>query len=264
VAPKWRLLAEALTAIALAAGGLGWATSAGDGADYLLTIVWVVGLVNAFNLMDNMDGACGAVGGISALAIGVLAALHGQTLAAGLSFALAGACGGFLPWNLAGPAKVFLGDGGSMLVGFLVAALAMAAERHLRVDGSALLTGAMLVGVPILDTALVTFSRLRRRVPLVTGGRDHLTHRILLALRSPRTVAATLAVLQGVLCAAAITGDQLGSGATAAIACSAAVLGAFAILVLDAPRWRPAGIAVGRMPLPSQAPAPSSVGVDSG
>jgi hypothetical protein len=83
-------------------------------------------------------------------------------------------------------------------------------------------------------------------VTLVTGGRDHLTHRILLALHSPRLVAAALAVGQGVLCSFAILGYELGSGGVAALAFAAFVTGVGAILVLDTPRWRPAGIAVGR------------------
>jgi hypothetical protein len=108
-----------------------------------------------------------------------------------------------------------------------------------------LLVGALLAGLPILDATLVSFSRTRRGVTLVTGGRDHLTHRLLLALHSPRAVAAVLALGQGLLCSAAIVGYELGEGAVAALAFAAFVAGVVAILVLDSARWRPAGIAVG-------------------
>jgi UDP-GlcNAc:undecaprenyl-phosphate GlcNAc-1-phosphate transferase len=265
VAPKWRLLAEAAAAVALVAAGLGWKTSGGDALDYVLTLGWIVAIVNGFNLMDNLDGACGTVGCVSALGIGTLAAIDGQATLAGLAFALAGACAVFLRWNLAAPAKVFLGDGGSMLVGFLVAALAMAIGPGMRVGGGSLLAAAMFAGLPILDTTLVSVSRKRRRVPLVTGGRDHLSHRLLARLGSPRVVAITLALVQGVLCAVAIVGVRLGIVAIAAFAASAIVLGVIAIAVLDSLGWRPAGIAIGDLggDLPRSAGA-RSVGVDSG
>jgi UDP-GlcNAc:undecaprenyl-phosphate GlcNAc-1-phosphate transferase len=243
VPPMWRLLASAAAATALAAAGLGWHTTGGDGIDFGLTVVWGVGLVYAFNLMDNMDGACATVGAVSSAGIGVLAAIHGQATIAGLAFALAGACAGFLPWNLSRPARIFLGDGGSMPTGFAVAALAMATARHLRVGDANLLASALLVGIVILDTALVSVSRLRRGVTLVTGGRDHLTHRMLLALPSPRAVAATLAAVQAGLCVLAIAGDQLGIAALWAFAVLTVGLGIVVIVLLDTARWRPPEIA---------------------
>ncbi len=245
VAPKWRLLAELGAAVALVKSGLGWRTSGGGVVDFAITAVWIVGLVNAFNLMDNLDGACGTVGFVSAAGIGLLAAIHGQAALAGLAFALAGACAAFLRWNLAGPAKIFLGDGGSMPIGFLVGALSMATARHLRVGDASVLAAALLAGLPILDTALVSFSRTRRGVTLVTGGRDHLTHRLLLRLRSPRAVATALALVQTALCALALVGDHLGVVALGALALGAVLVGLLAIAVLDTADWRPPGIAFG-------------------
>jgi UDP-GlcNAc:undecaprenyl-phosphate GlcNAc-1-phosphate transferase len=248
VAPIWRLVAEALAAAALIAAHLSWQTSAGPVVDAVMTILWIVGIVNAFNLMDNLDGACSTVGCVCAIGIGTFAAIHGLVAIAGLSFALAGACTGFLPWNLAGPAKIFLGDGGSMPIGFLVAALTMAAARsligsdHSLVAGG-ILAGGLLVGVPILDTALVSISRRRRGVPLVTGGRDHLTHRLLRVLGSPSGVAAALALCQALLCAATIVGDQLGVVTLTTFAGLAVILGLVSVAALDSPQWRPAGIA---------------------
>jgi UDP-GlcNAc:undecaprenyl-phosphate GlcNAc-1-phosphate transferase len=245
IGPRWRLLAEAIAAVALIATGLRWKTSGGVGVDILLSVIWIVGLVNAFNLMDNIDGACSTVGCVSAAGIGILAAIHGQVVLTGLAFGLAGACSAFLLWNLAAPAKIFLGDGGSMPIGFLVAALAMATGRQLHVGNASLLAGALLVGMPILDTALVTLSRKRRGVTLMTGGRDHLTHRLLLAVHRPRAVAGVLALAQALLCAIAIAGDQWGSGALAGFAIGAVSCGVMTILLMDTTRWRPAEIAVG-------------------
>jgi len=243
VAPKWRVLAAIAAAIALYVAGLGWNTALGPWVNVPLTALWIVGMVNAFNLMDNLDGACSTVAAVAAAGVGVLAAVRGQTAIAGLAFALCGACSGFLPWNLAGPARIFLGDGGSMPLGFLVAALAMAVSRHDSNGNAGILVAALLAGLPILDVALVSLSRTRRGVTLVTGGRDHLTHRILLALGSPWRVAGVLVAAQGTLCAAGILGYELGGGAVAWFALVAFLAGVGAIGVLDTERWRPAGIA---------------------
>ncbi|MHB1570014.1 MAG: glycosyltransferase family 4 protein [Solirubrobacteraceae bacterium] len=243
VAPRWRLLAASAAAAALYASGHGWDTAAGGVANFLLTLVWVVGLVNAFNLMDNIDGACCTVAAASATGIAVLAGIHGDTHRLGLACALATACAGFLLWNLSRPSRIFLGDGGSMSIGFLVAALAMATARHAQAGNAGILVGALLAGLPILDVGLVSLSRTRRGVPLVTGGRDHLTHRLLLMVRTPRRVAAFLAATQALLCAFAVAGSNLGTDGVAGFGLAAFVAGVISILVLDTERWRPAGIA---------------------
>jgi UDP-GlcNAc:undecaprenyl-phosphate GlcNAc-1-phosphate transferase len=242
VAPKWRLLAETGAALALILAGLRWRIAPGD---VVLTVIWVVGLTNAFNLMDNLDGACGSVGCVSAIGIGTLAVLQGDSAVAGLAFALAAACATFLRWNLAGPARIFLGDGGSRPIGFIIAGLAMAVGSHLDIDDGQLVVGALMAGVVILDTALVTVSRMRRRVTVMTGGRDHLSHRLLPVLRAPRGVAVVLAGGQAILCAGAIVGAEWSSEAVGIFGLSAVLLGVVVIAVLDSPRWRPADIAVG-------------------
>ena len=94
--------------------------------------------------------------------------------------ALCGACLGFLPHNLlASPARIFLGDGGSMPIGFAIGALVMIGTAESAAAWQSLAMGVLLVGVPALDTALVIVSRLRQRIPILTGGRDHMTHRTL-------------------------------------------------------------------------------------
>jgi len=244
VAPIWRLLIETGVALALVSAGLGWSVY-GEGGDIALTVLWVVGLVNGFNLMDNLDGACGSVACASAAGIGTLAALNGDFTIAGLALALAASCAVFLHWNLAGPARIFLGDGGSRPIGLLVAGLAMAAGRRVHVGHAQVIIGALMAGVVILDTALVTLSRTRRGVTLVTGGRDHLSHRLLPALRSPQGVAAALAVAQAALCVLAIVGGRSSGEVLAILALVTVSLGVVAIAVLDSERWRPPGIAVG-------------------
>jgi UDP-GlcNAc:undecaprenyl-phosphate/decaprenyl-phosphate GlcNAc-1-phosphate transferase len=244
VAPMWRLLTETAVALALVSVGLGWSVY-GEAGDVVLTVLWVVGLINGFNLMDNLDGACGSVACASAAGIGTLAALNGDFVVAGLALALASSCAVFLHWNLAGPARIFLGDGGSRPIGLLIAGLAIAAGRHVAVGHAQVIVGALMAGVVILDTALVSLSRTRRGVTLVTGGRDHLSHRLLPVLRSPQGVAAALAVSQAALCVLAIVGGRSSSEVLAILAVITISLGLVAIGVLDSERWRPPGIAVG-------------------
>lgn len=243
VPPRWRLLAAAAAAGMLYASGHGWDTAAGGLANFLLTLFWVVGLVNAFNLMDNIDGACATVAAVSATGVAVLAAIHGDAHRLGMAGALATACAGFLLWNLSRPSRIFLGDGGSMSIGFLVAALAMATARHAQAGNAGIVVGALLTGLPILDVALVSLSRTRRGVSLVTGGRDHLTHRLLLVVGTPQRVAALLAAVQATLCGFAVAGSSLGTEGVAGFGLAAFLVGVATILVLDTERRRPAGIA---------------------
>src|SRR5919199_1827079 len=97
----------------------------GGAADLALTIVWVVAVVNAFNLFDNMDGAASTMALVVSAGVVGMGVVHDDTWLAVAAATLCGACLGFLPHNLASPARIFLGDGGSMPVGFAVAALVM-------------------------------------------------------------------------------------------------------------------------------------------
>ena len=110
-----RVAAEVLVASVLWATDLGWTVFDSDAANLGLTIVWVVGLVNAFNMMDNLDGAAGTVTAASAAGAGGVALVLGDEGLALVAFAVVGACVGFLPYNLARPSRIFLGDGAACL-----------------------------------------------------------------------------------------------------------------------------------------------------
>lgn len=164
-----------------------------------VTVVWVVGITNAFNLMDNMDGLAVGTAGIAAMFffIHAILALPMQSFVASLAAALAGACFGFLFYNWS-PAKIFMGDAGSLFLGYTLSALALKlslsttspqlVQLALRAGYSsgvtqnlhaiALMAPVVVLGVPIFDTTMVTLSRLRRGVPVSQGGRDHLSHRL--------------------------------------------------------------------------------------
>lgn len=239
IPPLWRVVAEVGVGVVIWLNGWGWSVLGSDPADLLLTVFWVVGLVNAFNLMDNIDGATSTVAAISTAGIGTFAALHSDGDLALVAFAVSGACAGFLPRNLAGPARIFLGDGGSMTLGFLVASLTLlVADRHVA-GGSGILVAALFAGLPILDTTLVVLSRRRRGIRILTGGRDHLTHRLLGRFGTPRRVAALLAGAQTVLGAFAIVGLYAGHGVILMLAGLATVQGVFAIVMLESSGWAP-------------------------
>jgi len=151
-----------------------------------------------------------------------------------LAFGLVGACVGFLRFNLARPAQIFLGDGGSMPIGFVVAGMAIAAPPVSQLGAGAVLAAALLVGLVILDTTLVVISRRRRGVTLLTGGRDHLTHRLLGIVGSPQRVAATLAIAQLSLCSIALSAAGMGRVALLWIAAAVVIAGIATIAALEA------------------------------
>ena len=233
--PLTRLVIEVVAAAALWNYGLGWAVFDSDILNIALTVIWVVGLVNAFNLMDNMDGAASTVAGVSAAGIAALGAVYGDTTLALIGVSIAGACLGFLRYNLAKPAKIFLGDGGSMPIGFVVAGAVMAAPGTQGFGWSAILALAPMVGLPILDTTLVVISRRRGGRPVLSGGRDHLTHRLRAMLGSGRAVVVALATVQAALCLSAVGLSQVGVAFVIVAAAVFAAAGAFTIFVLETP-----------------------------
>lgn len=229
-----RVLAAMAAGVALFYSGLGWSVFGGDVANLLVTVGFVVAVVNAYNLMDNLDGATSTVAFISASAIGLYATLAGAPVAGALATALAGACAGFLPFNLHSPrARIFLGDGGSMAIGVTVAALIMALPGMGGFGWELLPVIVIMVGLPALDTLLVIVSRLRRGVNVLSGGRDHLTHRLHARLGSAQRVAIMLGVGQAASCAFAIGLLQLEPTAALVGAGALSVCGLSLILALE-------------------------------
>ncbi len=149
-----------------------------NGLDIAITVAWVVGITNAMNLLDNMDGLSGGIAMIAATYFTLLAALSDQFLVGTLAAALAGACAGFLFYNW-NPAHIFMGDTGSLFIGFLLSAVAI----KLRFPSNSITVTWMIplvvLAVPVFDSTLVILSRLRRgKNPLTTPGKDHISHRL--------------------------------------------------------------------------------------
>jgi len=146
--------------------------------DMLLTLFWIVGITNAFNLLDNMDGLAAGIAVIAAGFRLLFFAMDGDWGGATVSAIFLGAVLGFLLRNFP-PASIFMGDAGSLFVGFFLSALFLAGEfPYTRGVGAVLLFPVLLVLVPIFDTAFVTVTRLVAGRPVSAGGRDHPSHRL--------------------------------------------------------------------------------------
>jgi UDP-GlcNAc:undecaprenyl-phosphate GlcNAc-1-phosphate transferase len=173
--PALRLAVEAAAAAAAFAGGCR-VDIGPEPIDFLVTVAWIVTITNGCNLLDNVDGALGAVGGVMAGAVGVAALLADQFLVGGLALAIAGACLGFLVHNWH-PAVIFMGDAGSLFVGFLLAALALRLDTPVAPVAGAV-AAALLAGPALFDTTLVVISRVRAGRSILVGGTDHTAHRL--------------------------------------------------------------------------------------
>ncbi len=144
----------------------------------LFTAAWVIGITNAVNFLDNMDGLSGGVAAIAAGWFLLLSVTNGQFLVAPFAAALLGASLGFLVYNF-NPARIFMGDAGSLFLGFMLAAVGVKLRFPGQPDAVTWMIPVLVLGVPVFDMTLVTISRLRRRVnPWTTAGKDHLSHRL--------------------------------------------------------------------------------------
>lgn len=177
MSPRIKLLAQLAAGLAAAAAGIQVHLFPWPLLNLLITLFWFVGITNAINLMDNMDGLAAGTSAVSAMFFTLLAAAAGQGLVASLAAAVTGASLGFLYYNIS-PAMVFMGDTGSLLLGFLLAVIGIKySPEHLPL-GSTWMVPIVVLGLPIFDTTLVTFARLRTRRPVFQGGTDHSSHRL--------------------------------------------------------------------------------------
>jgi UDP-GlcNAc:undecaprenyl-phosphate/decaprenyl-phosphate GlcNAc-1-phosphate transferase len=142
------------------------------------TVFWMVGITNAINLLDNMDGLAGGVVALACLFQAAYFLVNGQKPAAVLSILLASAIVGFLIFN-SFPASIFMGDCGSLFLGFMLGGTALL-NNWGRSRGlvAVLLTPVLIMLVPIVDTSLVTVTRILRARPVSQGGKDHVSHRL--------------------------------------------------------------------------------------
>jgi UDP-GlcNAc:undecaprenyl-phosphate GlcNAc-1-phosphate transferase len=161
-----------------------------------VTIFWIVGICNSINFFDNLDGAASGAVAIAALGVFLIAFDRGQELVSALSIVTAGATIGFLMWNKS-PAKIYMGDAGALFLGVTISVATIRLNPGITPQWSSIALLPMLLAVPILDTSVAVFSRIKRGISPATGGKDHLSHRLMRKGLSKRNTAFALWAMQG-------------------------------------------------------------------
>jgi UDP-GlcNAc:undecaprenyl-phosphate GlcNAc-1-phosphate transferase len=180
--PWPRLVAQTIAGIAVAIyliqnNTLGQAFS-NQAINYVVTIIWIVGICNSINFFDNLDGGASGTVAVISIFLFAIAFNQGQSLVSALAVVTAGATLGFLIWNKT-PAKIYMGDAGALFLGIIIAVLTIRLDPEVGPQARALAIPLLLMAVPILDTTTVVVSRLSRGISPFTGGRDHLSHRLM-------------------------------------------------------------------------------------
>jgi UDP-GlcNAc:undecaprenyl-phosphate GlcNAc-1-phosphate transferase len=194
--------------------GNGGATDSVSWINTAVTIFWIVGICNSINFFDNLDGAASGAVAIAALGVFVIAFDRGQELVSALSIVTAGATIGFLMWNKS-PAKIYMGDAGALFLGIIISVATIRLNPGITPTWHSLAIPVMLLAVPLLDTCVAVFSRLARGLSPLTGGKDHLSHRLVRGGLTRRMAAISLWSASGVAALFALgvyfSADSLGS-----------------------------------------------------
>ena len=162
--------------------------------DVIITVIWVVGICNSINFFDNLDGGAAGTVAISAIFLTYLALGSRQSFIAALAVVIAGGTLGFLIWNRT-PARIYMGDAGALFLGVLLATLTIRLNPDTHTLFASFATPILLLAIPILDTCIAVFSRLRRGVSPFQGGKDHLSHRLIRLGFSRKLAAISLWIL---------------------------------------------------------------------
>jgi UDP-GlcNAc:undecaprenyl-phosphate GlcNAc-1-phosphate transferase len=205
--PWPRLIIQSITGLAVA----------------VVTIVWIVGICNSVNFFDNIDGGASGTVAIVGLSIFLIGFNQGQILVSASAIVTAGAVIGFLAWNKP-PAKIYMGDAGALFLGVMVSVLTIRLDSGISPSWQSLAIPVLMLAVPILDTSVAIFSRWQRGISPFTGGRDHLSHRLIRVGFTHKKAAVSLWALTAIFCASALAVYQLpDAGATALITLSALI-----------------------------------------
>jgi len=183
------------------------------------TLLWIVGITNAMNLLDGLDGLASGVGAIIGITLTLIAYQAGEPFGVVLGLALVGALLGFLPHNFS-PARIFLGDTGSTLIGYVLAIVAL--EGYRRVSLITFVVPLLALAIPILDTLLSIVRRVRMRAPILAADRMHMHHRLLDAEGSTTGAVLQFYLLTAAFCLIALSFTQL-QGLSAAVFLAAVI-----------------------------------------
>lgn len=161
-----------------------------------VSILWIVGVCNSINFFDNLDGGAAGTVVVVCIFIFFIAFDRGQILVSALAIVTAGATAGFLFWNKS-PAKIYMGDAGALFLGIIVSVLTIRINPGITPNFLSLAIPLSLLAIPILDTSVAVVSRLGRGLSPFTGGRDHLSHRLIRRGMNRKAAALTLWGLSG-------------------------------------------------------------------
>ena len=194
----------------------------------VINVVWIVAVCNSINFFDNLDGGAAGTVAISTLGISLIAANQGQELITALAVVTCGATTGFLLWNKS-PAKIYMGDAGALFLGVLVGILSIRLNPGISPLFNSIAILPILLAVPILDTCIAVLSRLRRGISPFTGGKDHLSHRLMRKGLSKRNTSYCLWAMQAsfVVIALVIYSKSTTLGTQGVVLAGAYWLGAF-------------------------------------
>ncbi len=169
---------------------------------YVLTVLWIVGISNTINLIDGLDGLAGGISAISATSIAYIAYIHGNYDVCMALLAVAGGCCGFLPFNFH-PARIFMGDGGSLFLGFMLASVSLLSLTK-SATFMVMLVPVFVLALPIFDTTFAILRRMANHRPIMEADRGHLHHRLMAAGLGQRRTVVTMYAISGVMSVAAI------------------------------------------------------------
>jgi UDP-GlcNAc:undecaprenyl-phosphate GlcNAc-1-phosphate transferase len=190
-----KLLVQIVVAAVLVIGfGVRSMVHLGPVPSTLITVLWIVGITNAFNLLDNMDGLAGGVACIAGAIFAATALQTGQIFVPAVTCMLVGAVAGFLLFNFP-PATIFMGDSGSLVVGYMLAVLTILTtfvDPQYGARPYGVLAPLFVLAVPIYDTASVVWLRIRSGAKIMTGDRRHFSHRLVKRGMTPRAAVLTI------------------------------------------------------------------------
>lgn len=209
MSPSIKMLGQAAAATMIVAGGAVPQLGLPAGVEGILALVALVALMNAVNFLDNMNGMVGGLAAISLLAFAWTSLERGANGVAAAQLALAGACLGFLPHNFP-RARLFLGDAGSLLLGYSLGASALLAMKGAP-PGWGQAGPVLMLAYPAFDLIFVVVTRLRDGRPVQQGGKDHSNHRLASVLKCPIRTVLLIWASTAVLCAAGIATLRLNS-----------------------------------------------------
>lgn len=209
MSPNIKMLGQAAAATMIVAGGAVPELGLPAGVEGILALVAIVALMNAVNFLDNMNGMVGGIAAIALLGFAWTSLERGANGVAAAQLALAGACLGFLPHNFP-RAKIFLGDAGSLLLGYSLGASALLAMKGAP-PGWGQAGPAIMLAYPAFDLIFVVVTRLRDGRPVQQGGKDHSNHRLASVLKCPIRTVLVIWVSGAVLCAGGIVTLRLNS-----------------------------------------------------